>query len=149
MRERFFCSFVLFFFVLFFVFFFFQQVLDEDHYGLKELKERILEFIAVGNLRKGVSGKIILLVGPPGTGKTSVGKSIARALDREFFRFSVGGMSDVSEIVSLKSRLFFWFSFFFSPERSQKNVRRSNAWKVDSGTQAFEDKQSGCVDRRD
>jgi Lon-like ATP-dependent protease len=65
---------------------------------LQELKERILEFIAVGNLKKGVTGKIILLVGPPGTGKTSVGKSIARALDREFFRFSVGGMSDVSEI---------------------------------------------------
>lgn len=75
-----------------------KQVLDEDHYGLKELKERIMEFIAVGNLTGGVSGKIILLVGPPGTGKTSVGKSIARALDREFFRFSVGGMSDVSEI---------------------------------------------------
>lgn len=74
------------------------QVLDEDHYGLKELKERILEFIAVGNLTGGVAGKIILLAGPPGTGKTSVGKSIARALDREFFRFSVGGMSDVSEI---------------------------------------------------
>jgi DNA helicase TIP49 (TBP-interacting protein) len=52
----------------------------------------------------GVSGKIILLVGPPGTGKTSVGKSIARALDREFFRFSVGGMSDVSEIVRTKRR---------------------------------------------
>ncbi len=64
----------------------------------QELKQRILEFIAVGNLKKGVAGKIILLVGPPGTGKTSVGKSIARALDREFFRFSVGGMSDVSEI---------------------------------------------------
>ena len=75
-----------------------KRVLDEDHFGLKLLKDRILEFIAVGKLRGGVAGKIVLLVGPPGTGKTSVGKSIARALDREFFRFSVGGMSDVSEI---------------------------------------------------
>jgi len=75
-----------------------ETVLNEDHYGLKELKERILEFIAVGQLRGTVQGKILCLVGPPGTGKTSVGKSIARALDRKFYRFSVGGMSDVAEI---------------------------------------------------
>jgi len=74
------------------------MVLNEDHYGLKEVKERILEFIAVGKLKNSVEGKIICLVGPPGVGKTSVGKSIARALNRDFFRFSVGGLSDVAEI---------------------------------------------------
>lgn len=74
------------------------QVLDEDHYGLKEVKERVLEFIAVGRLRGSTHGKILCLVGPPGVGKTSVGKSIARALNREYFRFSVGGLSDVAEI---------------------------------------------------
>ncbi|KAI9190795.1 Lon protease C-terminal proteolytic domain-containing protein [Polychytrium aggregatum] len=75
-----------------------RTVLDEDHYGLKDVKDRILEFIAVGKLRGTVEGKIICLQGPPGVGKTSVGKSIARALGREFFRFSVGGLSDVAEI---------------------------------------------------
>lgn len=74
------------------------SVLNEDHFGLKDIKERILEFIAVGNLKGSVQGKILCFVGPPGVGKTSIGQSIARALDREFFRFSVGGMSDVSEI---------------------------------------------------
>ncbi|KAJ3088440.1 ATP-dependent Lon protease pim1 [Quaeritorhiza haematococci] len=74
------------------------SVLDEDHYGLRDVKDRILEFIAVGKLRGSVEGKIICLVGPPGVGKTSVGKSIARALGREFFRFSVGGLTDVAEI---------------------------------------------------
>ena len=73
-------------------------MLDEDHYGLKDVKDRILEFLAVGKLRGTVEGKIICLVGPPGVGKTSIGKSIARALDRQFFRFSVGGLTDVAEI---------------------------------------------------
>ncbi|KAJ1975314.1 ATP-dependent Lon protease pim1 [Dimargaris xerosporica] len=75
-----------------------RQVLDEDHYGLKDVKDRILEFIAVGKLRGTVEGKILCLAGPPGVGKTSVGKSIARALSREFYRFSVGGLTDVAEI---------------------------------------------------
>jgi Lon-like ATP-dependent protease len=75
-----------------------RRVLDEDHYGLKDVKDRILEFLAVGKLRGTVEGKIVCLVGPPGVGKTSIGKSIARALGRQFFRFSVGGLTDVAEI---------------------------------------------------
>lgn len=75
-----------------------KKVLDEDHYGLKDVKDRILEFLAVGKLRGTVEGKIICFVGPPGVGKTSIGKSIARALNRQFFRFSVGGLTDVAEI---------------------------------------------------
>ncbi|VVA96613.1 unnamed protein product [Arabis nemorensis] len=75
-----------------------EKVLDEDHYGLSDVKERILEFIAVGRLRGTSEGKIICLSGPPGVGKTSIGRSIARALDRKFFRFSVGGLTDVAEI---------------------------------------------------
>ncbi|VDK74564.1 unnamed protein product [Litomosoides sigmodontis] len=75
-----------------------STVLDEDHYGMKDVKDRILEFIAIGILKKKVSGKILCLHGPPGTGKTSIARSIARALNREYFRFSVGGMTDVAEI---------------------------------------------------
>lgn len=75
-----------------------KEVLDADHYGLSDVKSRILEFLAVGKLRGTVQGKIICFVGPPGVGKTSIGKSIARALEREFFRFSVGGLTDVAEI---------------------------------------------------
>eukprot|EP00191_Tetraselmis_sp_GSL018_P003625 CAMPEP_0177620688 /NCGR_PEP_ID=MMETSP0419_2-20121207/27087_1 /TAXON_ID=582737 /ORGANISM="Tetraselmis sp., Strain GSL018" /LENGTH=860 /DNA_ID=CAMNT_0019120359 /DNA_START=394 /DNA_END=2976 /DNA_ORIENTATION=+ len=75
-----------------------QKVLDEDHYGLEDVKERILEFIAVGRMRGTTQGKIICLVGPPGVGKTSIGRSIARAVNREYYRFSVGGLSDVAEI---------------------------------------------------
>ncbi len=75
-----------------------EAILEKDHHGLADIKERILEFISVGKLTKGVRGSIICLVGPPGVGKTSIGKSIARALDREFYRFSVGGMRDEVEI---------------------------------------------------
>jgi Lon-like ATP-dependent protease len=75
-----------------------KKVLDDDHYGLKDVKDRIIEFIAVGKLLNKINGKIVCFVGPPGVGKTSIGKSIARSLNREFYRFSVGGLSDVAEI---------------------------------------------------
>lgn len=74
------------------------QVLDEDHYGMEEVKKRILEFIAVSQLKGHTQGKILCFHGPPGVGKTSIARSIARALNREYFRFSVGGMTDVAEI---------------------------------------------------
>ncbi len=73
-------------------------ILDRDHEGLKEVKDRILEFIGVGKMRGEISGSIILLVGPPGVGKTSLGRSVASALGRKFYRFSLGGMQDESEI---------------------------------------------------
>ncbi|MFP4509025.1 MAG: endopeptidase La [Spirochaetaceae bacterium] len=75
-----------------------SEILEKDHYGLNDVKERILEFLSVRKLRKDTKGSIICLVGPPGVGKTSIGRSIARALDKEFFRFSVGGMRDEAEI---------------------------------------------------
>ena len=75
-----------------------QEILEADHYGLKDVKTRIVEYLAVRKLRGDTKGSIVCLVGPPGTGKTSVGKSIARALNKQFFRFSVGGMRDEAEI---------------------------------------------------
>ncbi|MDW7746221.1 endopeptidase La [Halomonas sp.] len=75
-----------------------RMVLDRDHDGLKDVKERIVEFLAEGTFKGDVGGSILLLVGPPGVGKTSVGRSIADALGREFYRFSVGGMRDEAEI---------------------------------------------------
>jgi ATP-dependent Lon protease len=74
------------------------EILDEDHYGLKQVKERMLEHIAVLTLKKDLHGPILCFVGPPGVGKTSVGKSIARATGREFVRLSLGGMHDEAEI---------------------------------------------------
>jgi ATP-dependent Lon protease len=75
-----------------------QEILEADHYGLKDVKSRIVEYLAVRKLRRDTKGSIVCLVGPPGVGKTSVGRSIARSLGKAFFRFSVGGMRDEAEI---------------------------------------------------
>ena len=75
-----------------------QEILDEDHYGLEQVKERVLEYLAVRALTKKGNGPIICLVGPPGTGKTSIARSVARALGKKYVRISLGGVRDEAEI---------------------------------------------------
>lgn len=75
-----------------------ERILEEDHYGLMKVKERMVEYLAISKLRKGIHGQIICLVGPPGVGKTSIVRSIARALNRNYARMSLGGVRDEAEI---------------------------------------------------
>ena len=75
-----------------------KKILERDHFGLDDVKKRIIEFLSVRKLKQDAKGSILLLVGPPGVGKTSIGRSVADSMNKPFFRFSVGGLRDEAEI---------------------------------------------------
>ena len=105
-----------------------RKVLDKDHFGLEDVKNRILEHLAVLKLKGDMKAPILCLVGPPGVGKTSLGKSIATALDRNFIRMSLGGLHDESEIIG--NRETFVGSIPGKNRQSKKKGKTSNPFCI-------------------
>ena len=106
-----------------------QEILDKDHYGLEKVKDRITEYLAVQNRSSKVKGPILCLVGPPGVGKTSLGKSIANATGREFIRMSLGGVRDEAEIRG--HRRTYWFNAWKNNSSAQKGKTTNPVFLLD------------------